>query len=78
MLPELAIAFSLNTTNPDDFVPVETESQRIVREMFEKSYEEKRSILKTRKVIVPIEDRTDFVVRFKRKKFFTVVYYFDI
>ncbi len=78
MLPELAIAFSLNTINPDDFAPMETETQRIVREMFEKSYKEKRSILKTRKVIVPIEERTDFVVRFKNKKFFTVVYYFDI
>ena len=78
MLPELAIAFSLNTTAPKDFIPLETDTQRIVKEMFEKSYEEKRSILKTRKVIVPIEGRTDFVVRFKRKKFFTVVYYFDI
>lgn len=78
MLPELAIAFSLNTINPDDFAPTETETQRIVREMFEESYEEKRSILRTRKVIVPIEDRTDFVLRFKRKSFFTVVYYFDL
>ena len=78
MLPELAIAFSLNTTNPDDFAPTETETQRIVREMFEESYKEKRSILRTRKVIVPIEDRTDFVLRFKRKSFFTVVYYFDL
>lgn len=78
MLPELAIAFSLNTINPDDFAPTETETQRIVREMFEESYKEKRSILRTRKVIVPIEDRTDFVLRFKRKSFFTVVYYFDL
>jgi hypothetical protein len=78
MLPELAIAFSLNTTAPEDFVPLETDTQRIVRELFEKSYEEKRSVLRTRKVIVPIEDRTDLVVRFKRKKFFTLVYYFDL
>lgn len=78
MLYELAIAFSLNTTAPEDFTPLETDTQRIVRELFEKSYEERRSVLRTRKVIVPIEDRTDFVLRFKRKKFFTVVYYFDI
>lgn len=78
MLTELAIAISLNTTALDGFVPVETETQKIVREMFEESYQEKRSILRTRKVIVPIEDSTDFVVQFKRKKFFTVVYYFDI
>ena len=78
MLPELAIAFSLNTTAPEDFTPLETDTQRIVRELFEKSYEEKRSILKTRKVIVPIEERTDFVVRFKNKEFLSVAYYFDI
>jgi hypothetical protein len=78
MLPELAIAFSLNTTALEDFTPLETDTQRIVRELFEKSYEEKRSILKTRKVIVPIEERTDFVVRFKNKEFLSVAYYFDI
>ena len=78
MLTELAIAISLNTVNPDDFVPLETETQKIVREMFEESYQEKRSILRTRKVIVPIEDNTDFVVEFKRKRFFSLVYYFDI
>ena len=78
MLPELAIVFSLNTTAPEDFTPLETDTQRIVRELFEKSYEERRSVLRTRKVIVPIEDRTDLVVRFKRKKFFTLVYYFDL
>ena len=78
MLTELAIAISLNTTDLEDFSPSETEPQKIVREMFEESYKEKRSILRTRKVIVPIEDSTDFVVQFKRKKFFTVVYYFDI
>lgn len=78
MITELAIAISLNTTALENFSPVETETQQIVREMFEESYQEKRSILRTRKVIVPIEDSTDFVVQFKRKKFFTVVYYFDI
>ena len=78
MLTELAIAIPLNTTDLEDFSPSETETQKIVREMFEESYREKRSILRTRKVIVPIEDSTDFVVQFKRKKFFTVVYYFDI
>ena len=78
MITELAIVISLNTTALEDFSPVETETQQIVREMFEESYREKKSILRTRKVIVPIEDRTDFVVEFKRKKFFTVVYYFDI
>ncbi len=78
MLTELAIAISLNTTDLEDFSSSETETQKIVREMFEESYKEKRSILRTRKVIVPIEDSTDFVVQFKRKKFFTVVYYFDI
>ena len=78
MLTELAIAISLNTTDLEDFSPSETETQKIVREMFEESYKEKRSILRTRKVIVPIEDSTDFVVQFKRKKFFTLVYYFDI
>lgn len=78
MLLDVAIAFSLNTSAPEDFVPLETDTQRIVRELFEKSYEEKRSVLKTKKVIVPIEERTDFVVSFKRKRFFTVVYYFDI
>ena len=78
MITELAIVISLNTTALEDFSPVETETQQIVREMFEDSYQEKRSILRTRKVIVPIEDSTDFVVQFKRKKFFTLVYYFDI
>ena len=78
MITELAIVISLNTTALEDFSPVETETQQIVREMFEESYQEKRSILRTRKVIVPIEDSTDFVVQFKRKKFFTLVYYFDI
>ena len=78
MLTELAIVISLNTVNPDDFASMETRPQKIVREMFEESYQEKRSILRTRKVVVPIEDRTDFVVRFKRRQFFTLVYYFDI
>ena len=47
MLTELAIAISLNTTDLEDFSPSETETQKIVREMFEESYKEKRSILRT-------------------------------
>lgn len=78
MLPELAIAFSLNTTALEDFTPLETETQRIAREIFEDSYKERRPILKIRKVVVPIEERTDFVVRFKNKEFISVVYYFNI
>ena len=77
MLLDVAVAVSLNTSNPEDFVPVETDTRRIAEEIFE-SYKEKRSILKTRKVIIPIEERTDFVVRFKNEQFFSVVYYFDI
>lgn len=77
MLLDVAVAVSLNTSNPEDFVPVETDTRRIAGEIFE-SYKEKRSILKTRKVIIPIEERTDFVVRFKNEQFFSVVYYFDI
>jgi hypothetical protein len=78
MIGELALLYSLNTTAPEDFAVTETDEQRIVREMFKESYKEKRSILKTRKVVVPIEDRTDFVLRFRRKEFFTVVYYFNL
>ena len=78
MIGELALLYSLNTTAPEDFAVTETNEQRIVREMFKESYKEKRSILKTRKVVVPIEDRTDFVLRFRRKEFFTVVYYFNL
>ena len=78
MICELALLYSLNTTAPEDFAVTETDEQRIVREMFKESYKEKRSILKTRKVVVPIEDRTDFVLRFRRKEFFTVVYYFNL
>ena len=78
MLPELAIAFSLNTTALEDFTPLETETQRIAREIFEDSYKERRPILKTRKVVIPIEERTDFVVRFRNKNFISVVYYFEI
>lgn len=60
------------------YIPKETKIQRIVREMFEDSYSEKKSFLKVRKVVVPIDSRTDFVVSAKRKQFATVVYYFDI
>lgn len=77
MLLDVAIAISLNTSAPKDFVPKEIDTRKIAEEIFE-SYEEKRSILRTRKVVVPIEDRTDFVVRFKNEQFLSVVYYFDI
>jgi hypothetical protein len=60
------------------YIPKETKTQRIVRELFEDSYQKKKSFLNVRKVIVPIDQRTDFVVRIKKKKFLTVVYYFDI
>ena len=78
MLGELAILYSLNTTAPEDFAVTETNEQKIAREIFKKSYKEKRSILKTRKVVIPIEERTDFVVRFKNEQFFSVVYYFNL
>ena len=77
MLLDVAVAISLNTSTPDDFVPEEIGTRKIAEEIFE-SYKEKRSILKTRKVVIPIEDRTDFVVRFKNEQFLSVVYYFDI
>ena len=77
MLLDVAIAVSLNTSAPNDFVSEEIDTRKIAEEIFE-SYKEKRSILKTRKVVIPIEDRTDFVVRFKNEEFLSVVYYFDI
>jgi len=77
MLLDVAIAVSLNTIAPNDFVSEEIDTRKIAEEIFE-SYEEKRSILRTRKVIVPIEDRTDLVVKFKNEEFLSVVYYFDI
>lgn len=77
MLLDVAIAVSLNTSTPNDFVSEEIDTRKIAEEIFE-SYKEKRSILKTRKVVIPIEDRTDFVVRFKNEEFLSVVYYFDI
>lgn len=77
MLLDVAIAVSLNTSTPNDFVSEEIDTRKIAEEIFE-SYKEKRSILKTRKVVIPIEDRTDFVVRFKNEQFLSVVYYFDI
>lgn len=77
MLLDVAVAISLNTSTPDDFVPEEIGARKIAEEIFE-SYKEKRSIIKTRKVVIPIEDRTDFVVRFKNEQFLSVVYYFDI
>lgn len=77
MLLDVAVAISLNISTPDDFVPEEIGTRKIAEEIFE-SYKEKRSIIKTRKVVIPIEDRTDFVVRFKNEQFLSVVYYFDI
>lgn len=77
MLGELVTLYSLNTTAPDYFVPTEIDTREIAEEIFE-SYEEKRSILKTRKVIIPIEERTDLVVKFKNEQFLSVVYYFDL
>lgn len=77
MLPDVAIAVSLNTSTPNDFVSEEIDTRKIAEEIFE-SYKEKRSILKTRKVVIPIEGRTDVVLRFKNEQFLSVVYYFDI
>lgn len=77
MLLDVAIAVSLNTSTPNDFLSEEIDTRKIAEEIFE-SYKEKRSILKTRKVVIPIEDRTDVVVRFKNEQFLSVVYYFDI
>ena len=77
MLLDVAVAISLNTSTPDDFVPEEIDTRKIAEEIFE-SYKEKRSILKTRKVVIPIEGRTDVVLRFKNEQFLSVVYYFDI
>ena len=76
MILEGLMCLSLESDIP--YIPKETKIQRIVREMFEDSYSEKKSFLKVRKVVVPIDSRTDFVVSVKRKQFATVVYYFDI
>jgi len=76
MILECLMCLSLESEIP--YIPKETKIQRIVREMFEDSYSEKKSFLKVRKVVVPIDSRTDFVVSTKRKQFATVVYYFDI
>jgi len=76
MILECLMCLSLESDIP--YIPKETKIQRIVREMFEDSYSEKKSFLKVRKVVVPIDSRTDFVVSTKRKQFATVVYYFDI
>lgn len=77
MLLDVAVSISLNTSTPDDFVPKEIDTRKIAEEIFE-SYKEKRSILKTRKVVIPIEGHTDVVLRFKNEQFLSVVYYFDI
>jgi len=75
---DLVISLSLNTSAPEELVPIKNKEREIAEQIFEESYKEKRSILKTRKVIVPIEERTDFVLRFRNRDALTVVYYFDI
>ena len=75
---DLVISLSLNTNAPEELVPIKSKEREIAEQIFEESYKEKRSILKTRKVIVPIEERTDFVLRFRNRDALTVVYYFDI
>ena len=76
MILECLMCLSLESDIP--YIPKETKTLRIVRELFEDSYQKKKSFINVRKVIVPIDQRTDFVVRIKKKKFLTVVYYFDI
>jgi hypothetical protein len=75
---DLVISLSLNTSAPEELVLIKSKEQEIAEQIFEESYKEKRSILRTRKVIVHIEDRTDFVLRFRNRDALTVVYYFDI
>ena len=75
---DLVISLSLNTCALEELVPIKSKERVIAEKIFEESYKEKRSILRTRKVIVPIEDRTDFVLRFRNRDALTVVYYFDL
>ncbi len=75
---DLVISLSLNTSAPEKLVLIKNKEREIAEQIFEESYKEKRSILRTRKVIVHIEDRTDFVLRFRNRDALTVVYYFDI
>lgn len=74
MILECLMCLSLETTPLD---PVPTKVQSAVREVFKTSYGNKRPFWKTRKVIVEIDDRTDFVVSSSRRKIFTVVHYID-
>lgn len=76
MILECLMCLSLDSEF--SYIPKETKTERIVRELFEDSYQKKKSFLKLRKVIVPIDQRTDFVVRIKKRNFLSVVYYFDI
>lgn len=75
MIIECLVCMSLETAPIE---PVPTKVQSAVREVFDKSYGKKKSFWKTRKVIVNIDNRTDFVVSSKRKRLFTVIHYIDI
>lgn len=74
MILECLMCLSLETTPLE---PVPTKVQSAVREVFKTSYGKKRSFWKTRKVIVEIDERTDFVVTSSRRRLFTVVHYID-
>jgi len=74
MIVECLMCLSLET---QPLEPVPTEVQSAIQEVFKTSYGKKKSFWKTRKVIVTIDDRTDFVVSSKRRKLFTVVHYID-
>ena len=74
MIIECLVCLSLETTPIE---PVPTKVQVAVQEVFDKSYGKKKSFWKTRKVVVNIDNRTDFVVSSKRKRLFTVVHYVD-
>lgn len=74
MILECLMCLSLETTPLE---PVPTKVQSAVREVFKTSYGKKRPFWKTRKVIVEIDERTDFVVSSSRRKIFTVVHYID-
>ena len=74
MILECLVCLSLET---QPLEPVPTKAQSAIREVFKTSYGKKRSFWRTRKVIVGIDDRTDFVVSTSRKKLFAVVHYID-
>ena len=76
MIVECLVCLALETQ--EYYIPKEKKVARIARELFDSSYGKKRSILKTRKIVVNLDNRTDFVISSKRKRFFTVVHYFDI